>query len=115
MPRVLAAVLSVAALALASAPALAQAPPAPGGEIRLDEPTTLRAAAVEARMSAILANFALLQRQAQDLQQEMAKMLEERKKLIEDAGQKAQVPVGDANEWAFDNKGQRYVRVRRAP
>ena len=65
-------------------------------------------------MAAVLANFALLQRQAQDLQQEMAKMLEERKKLIEDAGKKVTVDVGDTNEWAFDNKNQRYVKARRA-
>jgi hypothetical protein len=78
--------------------ALAQQPtrpatPAPatgaGEEIKLDESTTLKAAALEARISAVLANFALLQRQAQDLQQEMTKMLEERKTLIQDAGKKA--------------------------
>jgi vancomycin resistance protein YoaR len=101
------------------APAAPSAPaPAPGDagpEIKLDETTTLRAAALEARMSAVLANFALLQRQAQDLQQEMTKMLEERKKLIEDAGKKANVEVKDPNEWAFDNKGQRYVNARRVP
>jgi len=120
MSRLVAAAV-VASLTLAPLPALAQAPPpaasvpaAPTQEIKLDESTTLKAAAVEARMSAVLANFALLQRQAQDLQQEMAKMLEERKKLIEDAAKKANVPVTDANEWAFDNKNQRYVHVRRA-
>jgi len=89
-------------------------PSADGAEIKLDESTTLKAAALEARISAVLANFALLQRQAQDLQQEMAKMLEERKALIQDAGKKATVDVKDPNEWAFDNKGQRYVKVRRA-
>ena len=101
---------------------LAQQPPAPPAtpapaadttEIKLDESTTLRAAALEARISAVLANFALLQRQAQDLQQEMTKMLEERKTLIQDAGKKATVDVKDPNEWAFDNKGQRYLKVRR--
>jgi len=46
------------------------APAATAEEIKLDESTTLKAAALEARMSAVLANFALLQRQAQDLQQE---------------------------------------------
>lgn len=101
---------------------LAQQPPAPPAtpapaadttEIKLDESTTLRAAALEARISAVLANFALLQRQAQDLQQEMTKMLEERKTLIQDAGKKVTVDVKDPNEWAFDNKGQRYLKVRR--
>jgi hypothetical protein len=109
--------VSLPAMALAQArpqPARSSAQPAPeAGEIRLDESTTLKAAALEARISAVLANFALLQRQAQDLQQEMAKMLEERKALIHDAGRKATVDVKDPNEWAFDNKGQRYVKVRR--
>jgi hypothetical protein len=132
MPGRLIAGVFVVALGLSSSLASAQQPPrsqpprttppattapAPatngGAEIKLDEGTTLRAAAMEARMSAIVANFALLQRQAQDLQQEMAKILEERKKLIEDAGKKANVDVGDSNEWAFDNKGQRYVHARR--
>ena len=36
-------------------------------EIKLDESSALKANAVQSRMSAILANFALLQRQAQDL------------------------------------------------
>ena len=96
----------------APAPPAAPAAPAITQEIKLDESTTLKAVAVEARMSAILANFALLQRQAQDLQQDMARLLEERKKLIEGAGQQANVEVADSNEWAFDNKGQRYLRVR---
>lgn len=122
----------VIALGLASSLAFAQQPPprppaptpaaqaspatpaGPAPEIKLDESTTLRAAALEARMSAIVANFALLQRQAQDLQQEMAKILEDRKKLIEDAARKTNVPVSDANEWAFDNKNSRYVHARRA-
>jgi len=93
-------------------PAPAQ-PSADAAEIKLDESTTLRAAALEARISAVVANFALLQRQAQDLQQEMTKMLEERKTLIQDAGKKVTVDVKDPNEWAFDNKGQRYLKVRR--
>ena len=63
----------------------------------------------------MVANFALLQRQAQDLQQEMTKMLEERKALIQDAARKANVTVTDTNEWAFDNKGQRYIRAARPP
>jgi hypothetical protein len=102
-------------------PATAPATPTAGaagaepGEIKLDESTTLRAAALEAQMSAVLANFALLQRQAQDLQTQMARMLEDRKKLIEDAGKKVNVDVKNANEWTFDNKGQRYLRARPAP
>jgi len=112
----------VSALFLVPGIALAQQPtrpatpaPATGAaeEIKLDESTTLKAAALEARISAVLANFALLQRQAQDLQQEMTKMLDERKTLIQDAGKKATVDVKDPNEWAFDNKGQRYLKVRR--
>ena len=89
------------------------APAADTAEIKLDESTTLKAAALEARISAVLANFALVQRQAQDLQQEMTKMLDERKTLIQDAGKKATVDVKDPNEWAFDNTGQRYLKVRR--
>jgi hypothetical protein len=99
-------------------PARPAAQPGAAGEpseIKLDESTTLKAAALEARISAVLANFALLQRQAQDLQQEMAKMLEERKTLITDAGKKTSVEVKEPNEWAFDNKGQRYLKVRRNP
>ncbi len=97
----------------AAAPQPAAAPTPASADIKLDETTTLKAAALEARMSALLANFALLQRQAQDIQQELAKMLDERKKLIEDAAKKSSVDVKDANEWAFDNKGQRYVHARR--
>jgi hypothetical protein len=103
----------------------APSPPAPGtpapgaaipdgAEIKLDESATLKAVALEARMSAVIANFALLQRQAQDLQAEMAKMLEERKHLIEEAGKRANVEVKNPNEWAFDSKGQRYVHGRAA-
>lgn len=97
------------------APPASTAPAATQPEIKLDEQGTLRAAALEARMSALLANFALLQRQAQDMQQEMAKMLEERKKLIEDAARKANTEVGNPNEWAFDNKNERYLRLKRTP
>jgi hypothetical protein len=39
----------------------------------LSEAGALKAAAIQSRVSAILANFALLQRQAQDLQTEMTK------------------------------------------
>lgn len=117
-------IVPVAVLAQRPQPAPAQPAPQPARpatpaadspEIKLDESTTLKAAALEARISAVLANFALLQRQAQDLQQEMTKMLEERKTLIQDAGKKATVDVKDPNEWAFDNKGQRYLKVRRQP
>lgn len=97
------------------APATGTAPAAGQPEIKLDEQATLRAAALEARMSALLANFALLQRQAQDMQQEMARMLEERKKLIEDAARKANTEVGNPNEWAFDNKNERYLKLKRTP
>ena len=89
------------------------AQPAPGEEIRLDEPTTLKAAALEAKMSAILANFALLQRQAQDMQNEMKTLLDERKKLIEDAGKKQRIDVKDTNEWAFENNRQRYLKIKK--
>jgi hypothetical protein len=123
---VIAITLGVAPVAMAqarpqpprTAPPAATPPPAPAdapAEIKLDEATTLKAAAVEARMAAIVANYALLQRQAQDLQQEMAKILEERKKLIEDAARRANASVSDTNEWAFDNKNQRYVHARRPP
>jgi len=96
-------------------PGVAPAAPRPGEEIKLDESTTLKAAALEARMSALLANFALLQRQAQDMQTEMNKMLEERKALVTDAARRVNVPVADPNEWALDNKGQRFVKVQRPP
>ena len=87
----------------------AAAPAADGAEIKLDESTNLKATALEARMSAVIMNYALLQRQAQDLQQEMAKMLDERKRLLEDAGKKAGVDVKNSGEWAFDSKAERYV------
>jgi hypothetical protein len=64
-------------------------------------------------MSAILANFALLQRQAQDLQTEMTKALDERKKLLEDTGKKSRVDVREPNEWVYDEPGHRYVRVKK--
>ena len=93
----------------------APAPPGPGEEIRLDEPTTLKAAALEAKMSAVIANFALLQRQAQDMQNEMKTLLDERKKLIEDAGRKQRIDVKDTNEWAFENNRQRYLKIKKTP
>jgi len=57
-------------------------PPIPATETTPEQTvTTLRAAALEARISAVVTKFVLLQRQAQDLQQEMTKMPEERKTL----------------------------------
>lgn len=99
-------------------PATPAAPAAPaataGEEIKLDEGGTLKADAVQSRMQALLANLALIQRQFQDLQQEWGKSLEERKKLIEDAGKKAGIDVKDTTEWAFDKQGQRYIHGRPA-
>jgi hypothetical protein len=88
----------------------ASAPASTTAEIKVDESTALKVSALEARMSAVLANFALLQRQAQDLQQEMTKLIEERKTLVQDAAKKSSVDIKDPNEWLFDNKGQRFVR-----
>ena len=88
---------------------------APGDEMKLDESSALKAAAIQSRMSAILANFALLQRQAQDLQQEMTKALDERKRLLEDVGKRTRVEVREPNEWVYDEAGQRYVRSRKTP
>jgi len=91
------------------------APPvvAPGDEIKLDESSALKAAAIQSKMQAILANFALLQRQAQDLQTEMTKALDERKKVIEEAGRRTRVEVREPNEWVFDEAGHRYVRAKK--
>jgi hypothetical protein len=126
--RTLGAVVAGLLVAVGPAAALAQVrpgapPPAQPGarvgatadaaEIKLDESTALKAAALDARISALLANFALLQRQAQDMQQEMNKMLEERKALVTDAARRVNVSVQDPNEWVFDNKGQRYMKVQR--
>ena len=114
-------VLSVWLLAASSASAQTPAAPAqqprvaPGDEIKLDESAALKAAAIQSRMSAILANFALLQRQAQDLQQEMTKALDERKKLLEESGRKTRVEVREPNEWVYDEGGHRYVRSPRKP
>ena len=125
MKAVVSVVAALTVSALLVAPVAAQTPsaqqaqatpqPGPGEEIRLDESTTLKAAAMEAKMSAILANFALLQRQAQDMQNEMKGLLDERKKLIEDAAKKQRVDVKDTNEWAFENNRQRYVKMKKAP
>jgi len=120
MHPALVAVLAV--VCLVALPAAAQGggqrpapPPAAAPEIKLDETTSLKASALESRMAAIVANYALLQRQAQDLQQELRQVLDDRRKLIEEAARRARVEVGDANEWAYENKGQRYVKIKRAP
>jgi hypothetical protein len=86
---------------------------APGDEIKLDETGALKASAIQSKMSAVLANFALLQRQAQDLQSEMTRALDERKRLLEEAGRKARVEVREANEWVFDEAGHRYIRPKK--
>jgi hypothetical protein len=115
------AMLALAVPLLLPGPGLGQVrptPPAPAAskdEIRLDEPTTLKAAALEARASALLANLQLMQRQAQDMQQELQKILDERRALIQDAGKKANVDVKEPLEWALDYKGQLYRRVIRPP
>ena len=124
MRRAVAMVTLAAAIGLSPALVNAQARPGapaapaqptirPGDEIKLDENTSLKASALEARMSALLANFALLQRQAQDMQQEMQKMIDERKGLIEGAARRINVDPKDPNEWVLDTKGQRYVRQQR--
>jgi hypothetical protein len=99
----------------ASGPAAAPAVVPPGDEIKLDEATALRAVANQSRLSAILANAALLQRQFQDLQSEWSRTLEERKKLIDESARKARVDVREVNEWVYDEAGQRYVRSRKKP
>ena len=98
---------------LAQPPARPAAPAAAGEEIKLDESTTLKASALEARASALLANLALMQRQAQDMQKELQTILDERKVLIQDAAKKSNVEVKEPLEWALDLKAQRYHRVVR--
>jgi hypothetical protein len=106
---------------LATVPASAQPRPAepqkvaPADEIKLDESSALKAAAIQSKMSAILANFALLQRQAQDLQTEMTKALEDRKKLLEESARRGRVEVREPTEWVYDEANHRYVRVRKNP
>ncbi len=68
---------------------------------------------MEWQIAAITANFALLQRQAQDLQAEMTRLLEEREKIIKDAARKVNLDVKDMTEWAFEKATLRYVRVKR--
>jgi len=123
MHRSVVSLLAALALTLSAVPLAAQTRPAdpprttvaPGDEIKLDESSALKANAIQSRMSAILANFALLQRQAQDLQSEMTRALDERKKLIDESARKGRVDVRDVNEWVFDEAGQRYVRARKTP
>jgi hypothetical protein len=106
---------------LAAASGFAQTRPAdpprvaPADEIKLDEAGSLKAAAIQSKMSAILANFALLQRQAQDLQTEMTKALDERKKLLEDAAKRGKVEIREPNEWVYDEANRRYVRAKKNP
>jgi TolA-binding protein len=95
------------------APPVAPSTVRPGDEIRLDETTSLKATAVEARLSALQANFTLLYRQMQDMQLEAQKLLDERKVLLEGAARRANVDVRDPTEWVLDTRGQRYVRVQR--
>ncbi len=86
----------------------------PNEILQLDASTALKAAALERRISAALATFVLLSPQeAQDLQQEMNKMREEREVLIQEAARKVHVEVGDPNEWTFDKNGRRFVRLTR--
>jgi hypothetical protein len=123
MHRTVVTVFIALAFWLSAGPAAAQQRPAeppraavpPGDEIKLDESSALKAQAIQSRMSAILANFALLQRQAQDLQHEMTKALDDRKKVLEEAARKARVEVREPNEWVYDESGQRYVRSRKNP
>ena len=110
-----------AAVWLAGAPAIAQTRPAetprvaPADEIKLDESSALKAAAIQSKMSAILANFALLQRQAQDLQTEMTKVLDDRKKLLEESARRGRIEVREPTEWVYDEANHRYVRARKNP
>ena len=94
-------------------PAEPRAAVAPGDEIKLDEQNALKASALESKVHAILANFALLQRQAQDLQNELKKVLDERKKVVDDAAKKSRVDVREATDWVYEEAGQRYVRARK--
>ena len=123
MSRIVVTLCAICTVWLSASVASAQQPPArpatpaiaAGDEIKLDESGSLKAAAIQSRMSAILANFALLQRQAQDLQTEMTKALDERKKLLEEAGKKVRVDVREPNEWVYDEGAQRYIRAAKRP
>ena len=112
---VLIAALLPATAALAQTRAAEPPRVAPADEIKLDEAGSLKAAAIQSKMSAILANFALLQRQAQDLQTEMTKALDERKKLLEEAAKRGKVEIREPNEWVYDEANRRYVRARKNP
>jgi hypothetical protein len=121
MYRIVSLIVVALAVSLFALPASAQTRPAeparvaPADEIKLDESGTLKAAAIQSKMSAILANFALLQRQAQDLQTEMTKALDERRKLLDEAAKRARVELREPNEWVYDEAGQRYVRAKKNP
>jgi hypothetical protein len=119
-------VAAIVGSSLSSAPVLAQQPQprpaaeaprviAPADEIKLDESSALRAAAIQSKMSAILANFALLQRQAQDLQTEMTRALDDRKKLLEESSKRAKVELREPTEWVYDEANKRYIRTRKNP
>lgn len=105
----------VTAQARPGSPPVVQPGIRPGDEIRLDENTSLKATALEARLSALQANFSLLYRQMQDMQLEAQKVFDERKVLLEGAAKRANVDARDTTEWVLDTKGQRYVRVQRPP
>ena len=107
MGRIIGLLLAFIAFTASSAGAQAGRPASEPSEIKLDEQTTLKATALEARMAAIVANFALLQRQAQDMQQEMKQILEDRKKLIEDAAKKK--AIVDFLHWMVKD-GQKYTK-----
>ena len=96
-----------------TAPAPAQSTTRPGDEIKLDENTSLKASALESRLQALQAQWALLQRLVQDMQLEAQKIVEERKTLIEGAAKRMNMDARDPNEWVLDTKGQRYVRQQR--
>ena len=86
---------------------------APGDEIKLDESSSLKAIAIESRMAALRANFQLMLRQVQDLQNEYNKALEERKKVLDDSAKRGRVEVREPNDWVYDESGHRYVRVKK--
>lgn len=123
MRRIVITLLAALVFGAPAAPLWAQGRPAaeapravaPADELKLDESGALKAAAIQSKMSAILANFALLQRQAQDLQQEMTKVLDERKRLLEDSARRGRVDLREATEWVYDEANQRYIRQPKKP
>ena len=123
MRRLVITLVAVVVLGIPGAPPWAQGRPAaepprvvaPADELKLDESGALKASAIQSKMSAILANFALLQRQAQDLQQEMTKVLEERKRLLEESARRGRVELREATEWVYDEGNKRYIRQTKKP